>query len=270
MEEKNLTVIEHIEEIRKRLIVIVVFFVMAVIGSFFLAKPIIQFVQFRAKDSGHLTDSSFHAFTVIDPIAIYLKVIIFLAVIIILPIIMYQFWSFISPGLHETERKVTLAYIPFAFILFLIGISFSYFVLMPYVMNFMSSLAGELGITQTIGINEYFTFLFQILIPFGIVFQLPIVLLFLSRLGILDPKKLVKIRKIAYFCLFVLAAFITPPDIMSHLLVTVPLFGLYEISIIISRFGYRKFLKAEEKRKFEEVKAEQQRQIDEVMGNLDK
>lgn len=264
MKEKNLTVIEHIDEIRKRLMVIVVFFVIAVIGSFFLAKPIIKFLQAEA---GY---EEFHAFNVVDPIALYLKVIIFLAVVIISPIIMYQFWSFISPGLHETERRVTLSYIPFAFILLLIGIAFSYFVLVPFVMNFMKELSAELGITQTVGINEYFTFLFQILIPFGVIFQLPIVLLFLSRLGILDPAKLVKVRKIAYFVLFIIAAFITPPDIMSHLLVTVPLFLLYEVSIVICRVGYRKFLKAEEKRKIEEIKAEQQRQIDEVMGNLEK
>ncbi len=264
MKDKNLTVIEHIDEIRKRLMVIVVFFVIAVIGSFFIAKPIIKLLQAEA---GY---EEFHAFNVVDPIALYLKVIIFLAVVLISPVIMYQFWSFISPGLHETERRVTLSYIPFAFILLLVGIGFSYFVLVPFVMNFMKELSGELGITQTVGINEYFTFLFQILIPFGIVFQLPIVLLFLSRLGILNPNKLVKIRKVAYFVLFIIAAFITPPDIMSHLLVTVPLFALYEISIIICRVGYRKFLKAEEKRKLEEIKAEQQRQIDEVMGNLEK
>ena len=264
MKEKNLTVIEHIDEIRKRLMVIVVFFVIAVIGSFFIAKPIIRFLQ---SEAGY---EEFHAFNVIDPIALYLKVIILLAVVIISPIIMYQVWAFIAPGLHETERKVTLSYIPFAFMLLIVGMMFSYFVLVPYVMYFMKELSTELGITQTVGINEYFTFLFQILIPFGIVFQLPIVLLFMSRLGILDPKRLVKIRKYAYFGLFVIAAFITPPDLMSHLLVTVPLFILYEISIVISRIGYRKFQKAEEKRKFEEIKAEQQRQIDEVMGNLEK
>ena len=134
-----------------------------------------------------------------------------------------------------------------------------------------------MDIIQTIGINEYFSFLFQLLIPFGIIFQLPIVLLFLTRLGILDPATLVKVRKYAYFALFVIAAFITPPDLFSHLFVTVPLFALYEISIFISRFGYRKYLKAEKQRQadeelaererqLEEVRAEQQRQIDEVMG----
>jgi sec-independent protein translocase protein TatC len=273
MTEKNLTIIEHIDEIRKRLMVIVVFFVVAVAGSFFIAKPIIQFLQ----NDVVAEDITLNAFNVLDPIMIYLKVIIFIAVIIISPVIMYQLWAFISPGLHETERRATLNYIPFTFLLFIGGISFSYFVLLPYVMKFMMNLSTDLDITQTIGINEYFSFLFQLLIPFGIIFQLPIVLLFLTRLGILDPATLVKIRKYAYFTLFVIAAFITPPDLFSHLFVTVPLFALYEISIFISRFGYRKYLKAEkqraleevtaeQERQLEEVRAEQQRQIDEVMG----
>lgn len=273
MTEKNLTIIEHIDEIRKRLMVIVVFFVIAVLGGFFVAKPIIQFLQ----NDGIVESISLNAFDVLDPIMIYLKVIIFIAVIIISPVIMYQLWAFISPGLHETERRATLNYIPFTFLLFIGGIAFSYFVLLPYVMKFMMNLSTDLDIVQTIGINEYFSFLFQLLIPFGIIFQLPIVLLFLTRLGILDPATLVKVRKYAYFALFVIAAFITPPDLFSHLFVTVPLFALYEVSIFISRFGYRKYLKAEKQRQaddelaererqLEEVRAEQQRQIDEVMG----
>lgn len=273
MTEKDLTIIEHIDEIRKRLMIIVVFFVVAVIGGFFIAKPIIQFLQ----NDGIVEGISLNAFNVLDPIMIYLKVIIFIAVIIISPVIMYQLWAFISPGLHEAERRATLNYIPFTFFLFVGGIAFSYFVLLPYVMKFMMNLSTDLDIVQTIGINEYFSFLFQLLIPFGIIFQLPIVLLFLTRLGILDPATLVKVRKYAYFALFVIAAFITPPDLFSHLFVTVPLFALYEISIVISRFGYRKYLKAEKQRQsdeelaererqLEEVRAEQQRQIDEVMG----
>ena len=166
------------------------------IGSFFIAKPIIKFLQAEA---GY---DEFHAFNVIDPITLYLKVIIFLAVVLISPVIMYQVWAFISPGLHETERKVTLSYIPFAFLLMIVGIVFSYFVLVPFVMNFMKELSGELGITQTVGINQYFTFLFQILIPFGIIFQLPIVLLFMSRLGILDPAKVSENQEVCLFCTF--------------------------------------------------------------------
>lgn len=252
MNDKNLTIIEHIDEFRKRLIVIVVFFVIAVVGSFFLAKPLIQFLQY----DGEAKNITLNAFNVIDPIVIYLKVIIFLAAVLSSPLLMYQLWAFISPGLHDRERRATLNYIPFAFLLMIGGISFAYFVLLPYVMKFMMNLSVDLGITQTIGINEYFTFLFQLTIPFAVVFQLPVVLLFLTRLGILNPALLVKFRKYAYFGLFVVAAFITPPDLISHLFVTVPLFALYEISIFISRFGYRKYLKSEQQRQIEEAQSE--------------
>lgn len=264
MEEKQLTVIEHIEELRKRLIIIVVFFMLAVIGSFFLAKPLIKYLQ----SNGQAQEITFNAFTVLDPVFVLLKVIIVLAVVLISPVIMYQLWAFIAPGLKETERRVTLSYIPFAFLLFLAGAAFSYFVLIPYVMGFMRLLAGDLEIQQTIGINEYFNFLIQLVIPFGVVFQLPVVMLFLSRLGFLNPNWLAKSRKYAYFALFVLAAFITPPDLFSHLFTTVPLIILFELSLFISRFGYRKFLKAEEEMRLEEIKAEQQRQIDEVMERM--
>lgn len=252
MNSEKLTIIEHIDEIRKRLMVIVVFFIVGFIGSFFLAKPLIKFLQ----QDGEVKNITLNAFGVIDPIIIYLKVIVFLAIILISPVIMYQIWAFISPGLRDIERKVTLSYIPFAFALTLSGIAFAYFVLLPYVMRFMMNLSSDLNIVQTIGINEYFTFLFQLIIPFSIVFQLPVVLLFFARLGILNPSILVKIRKYAYFGLFVLAAFITPPDLMSHLFVTVPLFILYEVSIFIARFGYRKYLKSEQQAEREALERE--------------
>lgn len=251
MNEQDLTLIEHIDEIRKRLMTIVVFFVVAVVGSFFLAKPLIHFLQY-SEEAKSLT---LNAFTITDPIMIYLKVIIFVAFVLTSPVILYQLWGFVSPGLYEAERKATLSYIPFTFFLFLGGILFSYKVLLPYVLNFMMLLSADLGINQVIGINDYFNFLFQITIPFGIIFQLPIVLLFLTRLGMVTPMMMVKVRKYAYFVLFVIAAFITPPDIFSHLMVTVPLFALYEISIMISKVGYRKYLKSEQARQLEEVQA---------------
>ncbi|AOV06686.1 twin-arginine translocase subunit TatC [Sporosarcina ureilytica] len=247
--EKQLTIIEHIDELRKRLMVIVVFFVIALVGGFFIAKPLIQYLQYT-EEAKSLT---LNAFNVTDPILIYLKVIVIVSFILISPVLSYQLWSFVSPGLHEKERKVTLSYIPFGFLLFLGGISFSYFILFPYIMKFTMALANELDITQTLGINEYFNFLIQITIPFGLIFQMPILTLFLTRLGILNPTILVKVRKYAFFVLFVIAAIITPPDLFSHLFVTVPLFLLYEISILISRIGYRKYLKAEQQRQIEEI-----------------
>ncbi|QDQ01117.1 twin-arginine translocase subunit TatC [Lysinibacillus fusiformis] len=261
MNPKDLTVIQHIEELRKRLFIVAVFFVLAMIGSFFVAKPLVKYIQ----DTGKSYNLELHAFDVTTPLAIYFQVIFLLAFILSSPVLMYQLWAFISPGLREVERKATLSYIPYSFILFIAGLSFSYFLLFPYVMKFMMNLSGELEITQIIGVHEYFSFLFKLTIPFGFLFQLPIVVLFFSRIGILSPNLLIRIRKYSYFALFVCAALIAPPELGSHLMVSVPLFMLYEISIMISRVGYKKYLKSEEIRLKEEQEAEQKRQVEEAL-----
>lgn len=261
MNPKELTIIEHITELRGRLFVTAVFFVIALIGSFFLTEPIIKFIQ----HSDEASQFTLNAFNPTDPLAVFLKVMFILAFVFTLPILLYQIWSFITPGLHETERKATLKYIPYSFFLFIAGISFSYFVLFPYVMDFMAGLSQDLEIAQTIGINEYFSFLFTLVVPFGIVFQLPVVTLFLARIGILNPQLMVKFRKYSYFVLFILAAFLAPPDFVSNLIVAVPLFFLYEISIIISRSGYKKYLAAEELRVREEQEAEQKLQVEALL-----
>ncbi len=190
-------------------------------------------------------DLPMNAFKLTDPFRIFMTMATIIAFVMIFPVILYQLWAFVSPGLHENERKVTLAYIPFAFLLFLGGLAFAYFILFPFIIQFMGNLAGRLGITEQYGINEYFSFLFQITIPMGLLFQLPVVVMFLTRLGLVDPSGLTKFRKYAYFVLLVIAGFITPPDLMSHLMVTVPLLLLYEFSIWLSRIAYRKVLKAQ-------------------------
>lgn len=250
MNEKDMTLMEHIYELRKRLTIIAVFFLLAVIVSFFIAQPLIQYLQYT-EEAENLT---LNAFKITDPLKIFMQVIMILALFLTSPVIMYQFWAFISPGLHDKERRATLSYIPFSMLLFVGGIAFSYLVLFPYVIGFMLNLSDNLDIQETIGINEYFQFLFQITLPFGFIFQLPVVMLFLTRLGIITPMLMAKNRKYAYLILVVIAAFITPPDIFSHLIVTLPLILLYEFSIVIARIGYRKFLKAEQQQAIEEQK----------------
>lgn len=262
MNPKDLTVIEHIEELRKRLFIVAVFFVLAMAGSFFIAKPLVKYIQATGEEAYNL---QLHAFDVTTPLAIYFQVIFLLAFILSSPVLMYQLWAFISPGLREIERKATLSYIPYAFLLFLAGLSFSYFLLFPYVMKFMMTLSEDLNIQQVMGAYDYFSFLFKITVPFGLLFQLPIVVLFLSRIGILNPHLLVRVRKYSYFALFVCAAIIAPPELVSHLMVSVPLFILYEISIMISRIGYKKYLKSEELRLKEEEEAEQKRLVEEAL-----
>ena len=253
MIDREMTVYDHIGELRKRLMIIAGFFVVSTIGGFFLAEPIIVYLQ--QSDEAQLF--ALHAFRPTDAIKIFMQFAFLIAFIITFPVTLYQLWAFISPGLYEKERRVTLSYIPISLLLFLSGLAFSYYILFPFVLNFMNRLAERLDINQVIGVNEYFQFLFQLTIPFGILFQMPVVVMFLTRLGIVTPQFLVKARKYSYFILLVIAAFITPPELLSHLMVTVPLLILYEISLVISRFAYRKAKIAETKMELERMNNEQ-------------
>lgn len=249
MDKDNLTFVEHLEELRGRIMIIVYFLVGGLIIGFFFAKPVIFYIT----NDDFTQTLELNAFRITDPLTIYIAMIIVIAFIIVSPVILYELWAFISPGLHPKEQKVTLSYIPFSLILFIGGLLFSYFVIFPYLISFTMGLADDMGIKQTIGIKEYFSEMFKFTIPFGFVFQLPILLLFLTRLGIVTPMFLKKNRKYAYFILLVVAALIAPPDFMTHMLFTIPMILLYEISIIISKIGYKKYLKAEQKLMEEEL-----------------
>lgn len=219
------------------------FFIAALVVGFFLSKPMI----YQMQNAPWAREIQMHAFQVTDPLKIYLVVIIMIGFVIILPVIMYQLWAFISPGLHSNERKLTLSYIPIVFVLMLFGMAFGYFILVPYIIDFTFDLSSDMGIETTIGINQYFGFLLRTVIPFGFIFQMPILVLFLTQLGIITPMFLKKNRKYAYFILLVIAALIAPPDLMTHIMLTIPMIVLYEVSIYISKIGYRRYLKAEQK-----------------------
>ena len=117
----------------------------------------------------------------------------------------------------------------------------------------MFHIGNQMELNAVIGINEYFEFLFQITLPFGLLFQLPVVILFLTRLCLITPSFLKKIRKYAYFALLIIAALITPPDVLSHIMVTIPLFLLYEVSIWISKIAYRKVKQVEQDDEIERI-----------------
>jgi sec-independent protein translocase protein TatC len=232
---------EHVVELKKRLVVVAVFFAVAFVFGMFVAKPLIVYFE-HAPTAQPFT---LNAFRVTDPMFIYLEFALIVAIVLTAPLFLYELWAFISPGLYEHERRITLAYIPITVLLFFAGVAFSYFVLFPYVIHFMIELSKDMDIQQTIGIHQYFTFLLQITIPFGFVFQLPMLAMFLTRLGVINPRFLRKIRKYAYFVLLVVAGLITPPDVVSQLIVMAPLVVLYEISIVVSGFAYRKAVKAQ-------------------------
>lgn len=240
MSEKNMSMTEHLEELRRRLFMTLIGFVITFIIGFATAKPIIVYLQKAATERG----LTLNVFRVLDPVFVYMQMAFVVGIVLLSPIILYQIWAFISPGLYKNEQRVTLSFIPISVVLFLLGIAFSYFILFPYILHFMSALGNTLEVNNVLGLNEYFRFLLQITLPFGIVFQLPILVMFLTRLGIITPQFLSKIRKYAYFVLLIIAGLVTPPDVISQVIVMVPLVILYEISIIIARFSYKKHIES--------------------------
>ncbi|WP_339060977.1 twin-arginine translocase subunit TatC [Tepidibacillus marianensis] len=238
--ERAMTVIGHLEELRKRLIFVIIFFVISLVIGFFLAQPVIEFF----KSSPAAKNIPWNVFRLTDALRVYMQFSFFIGLTLSIPFVLFQVWRFISPGLTKRERKSTTWFIPAAFILFLIGISFGYFIIFPMLVKFMSELSKQMGVQEMYGMAQYFGFMFNMIIPFGILFELPVIVLFLTRLGILTPKILIKFRKIAYLILVVIAASITPPEIVSEILVSIPLILLYEISIWLSKIGSRKREKA--------------------------
>jgi sec-independent protein translocase protein TatC len=239
MEEQEYTLVEHLTELRKRLIIICVVFLVTLILGFLFAPNILQFI--KSQEVAQSVEWNVFGYT--DGIQIYVKCALLVAICFTLPIGMHQLWMFMKPGLTNKEANVAATYIPVAFILFIVGVSFSYFVLFPLMLKFMSNINESIGAVETYGMNQYFTLMFNLLIPIGIVFELPVVILFLTRLGIVTPARLRKMRKVAYFILVVVGVVISPPDFVSDFLIIIPLLLLFEISIIVSEKTYKKQLK---------------------------
>ena len=232
MENREMNLIDHLGEMRKRLIIILGSFMLLLILSFIYVKDIYNWI---------VQDSSIKL-AVLGPsdiLWVYLLLSGVIAIAGTIPIAAHQIWLFVKPALSENERKVTLAYIPALFMLFLIGISFGYFVIFPLVFDFLLSLSDEMFMTFFTA-DKYFRFMVHIILPFGFLFELPVIIMFLTSLGILNPYRLQKMRKVAYFCLVVTAILITPPDFVSDVIVVIPLLFLYECSVLLSKVVYKK------------------------------
>lgn len=175
-------------------------------------------------------------------LGIYLKASLFIAFVLTSPLIMLEAWGFVSLGFTNQERRKLLLYIPSAIGLFLLGASFGYFFLFPMMLRFMFSFAQQLGVTESYGIIQYFNMLFDFIWPVGVLFELPIVIMFLTSIGLITPSSMKKFRRIAYFAIIVIASVITPPDVISDVLVSVPLLALYELSIWLSGHVYGRSL----------------------------
>lgn len=170
----------------------------------------------------------------------HIKVSVIAGLIVASPYIFWEIWRFIKPALHHTETRHARGGVFYTSILFLIGVLFGYFIITPLSIHFLSSYNVSQEVANTIRLNSYIATVTSVTFASGIIFELPILVLFLSKVGLITPSFMRTYRKHAYIVLLIVSAIITPPDVFSQILVCIPLIFLYEISVFISRSVYRK------------------------------
>lgn len=235
-EEDKLPFTAHLEELRKRLIVCFVAVGIGFVASYgfkeklfkILTRPLISVMQ--TGDNMIFTGLPEAFFT-------YLKVSFLAGLMLAAPIIIYQFWMFVAPGLYHKEKRLLIPIVFLSSVFFIGGALFGYFVVFPFGFKFFLGFATD-AIRPLPSMKEYLAFSAKLLLAFGLVFELPLVITFLARLGLVSVEFLKKNRKYAILLFFVFAAILTPPDVVTQIMMALPLMVLYEISIIGARiFG---------------------------------
>ncbi len=174
-----------------------------------------------------------------------LKVTLMTAFVVALPYVLWQMWAFIAPGLYQHERKLALPVLVSSFIFFLVGMAFAYFVVFPVAFGFFAGYAPA-GVTMMTDIDKYLSFVLTMFIAFGITFETPVIVIVLVRFGVVSLEKLRSIRPYMIVGAFIVGAIFTPPDIVSQLLLAVPLWLLFELGLFVARFVKRPASREEE------------------------
>ena len=238
-EQEKIPFTAHLEELRKRLIVCFIAVGIGFVLSYgfkeklfqILTRPLISVMQ--TGDKLIFTGLPEAFFT-------YLKVALLSGIILSTPVIFYQFWVFVAPGLYEKEKRHMIPIVFLSTFFFVGGSFFGYFIVFPYGFKFFLGFASEI-IQPLPSMREYLSFASKLLLAFGLVFELPLVITFLAKLGMVSVSFLKKNRKYALLLFFVGAAILTPPDVVTQVMMALPLILLYEISIIGARiFGKKK------------------------------
>lgn len=231
--DEELPITSHLEELRWRLIIVLSLLAVFFIIAFIFSEKILLIIRYPIQDQELIFLSPTEAFLT------HMKMAFFVALLLSAPLIFYQIWGFISPGLLQKEKKHTIPFVIFASMFFFLGLVFSHFVILPIGLPFLLTFKAA-GSKATLSISQYFSFYSRIMLAFGIVFELPVITIFFTKIGILRPTILSKNRKYAILIIFITSAILTPPDVVTQVLMALPLLILYEISIIGSKMVYRK------------------------------
>ncbi len=238
--------LDHLIELRKRLIYALVGFMLVFFVTFYFAKPIFSFLIQPATQDGYKVV----VLDIFEFFFVTVKLSAMVSLIVGFPLIAVQIWLFVAPGLYRHEKKAFMPFLIATPFMFYAGCLAMYYVVMPYVINFMLTQYVPPDIEKTLRSSDYLERVLQLVFAFGFAFEVPVLLTLLVRVGIVSTEALRSKRRYAIVIAFVVAAVLTPPDVVSQLALAMPLIAFYEISILIGRW-------IEKKRDDEEKKAEE-------------
>lgn len=230
MDDKKLTLTKHLEELRARIIKSIIFVILGSIAAYSFVDIIISSI---VKPVGKLVFIAPQEAFIAN-----IKLAFFGGLILSSPFVLYQVWRFIQSGLKKTEIRYVLIFAPLSFIFFILGAGIGYFIIVPIGVKFLLGFATDL-VAPMITISKYITFAGSLTLIFGIIFELPLATLFLTKIGMVTPSFLCAKRRHVIVGIFIIAAILTPPDVVTQCLMAVPLIFLYEVGIIFSRLVYK-------------------------------
>ena len=266
--EKEMSFLDHVEELRWHLVRSSIAIISLGSLAFIFKSIIFDKILFAPKEADFVTYQffckvsklfgteglcieeipfTFQSLAMAEQFSVHIWTSITVGFIVAFPFIVYEFWKFISPGLYEKERKGARSFILISSLLFFIGVLFGYYVVTPLSVNFLGNYSVSDAVERNIKIGSYISLVRSSMLASGLIFELPIVMYFLTKMGLITPQFLRKYRKHALVLVLILAAVITPPDIISQVIVAIPILILYEVSIYISKVVLKKEKKEQEK-----------------------
>ncbi|HYF92053.1 MAG TPA: twin-arginine translocase subunit TatC [Symbiobacteriaceae bacterium] len=238
MLDKPQSIVEHLSELRTRIVRSLLAVVVAIGVSVAFADRAFRYILSTASTPERPVELIQMNFS--DAFMAEFRLAIIAGLVLAFPFVLYQVVAFILPALHPTERRMLYLGLPFATVLFVAGWAFGWFVVVPITKGFFLDLATGLSVDPKITPSGYIGFILGICNPLGIAFELPLVVLILARIGIVSAAFLARIRKFAFLGIMVVAAVLSPPDVVSMTIFLVPLYGLYEFSILLARIAQKK------------------------------
>jgi sec-independent protein translocase protein TatC len=230
-EPKPMGFLDHLEELRGRIIKSLISIILLSIVAYIFSEKLLDFV------TSPIPEVYFMAPT--EAFSTRIKLSLIAGIIVSVPVIFYHAWRFVAPGLFEREVKFVIPVVLASTVFFLVGATFCWFLVLPLSIKFLLGF-GTQKLKPMIQIKDYVSFVSYLILAFGAVFELPVISFFLGKIGVIKPRTLTKGRRYAITAILVVAAVITPPDVFSQIMLAVPLYFLYEVSIIVVKITQRK------------------------------